>query len=563
MKTCPSCQLRYPDDSTFCFVDGQTLQAADDALIGSTIGGRYRLEELVGQTPWARTYRARHRLVQQAVTVKLFPGLTADGAERFRAALALARRSTHPHILEVEGGDTPADGPAYVAHKWVDAQPLSKTLGRGPLGPERTMGLAVQLLRAIARIHDFGGVHGGIKPSNILVGAGDRIWAMDVGLGRSLVRTPWEDDPTSFFAQCYQAPELNSAQRNTAAADLYAVGVIAFQGLTGRLPFDASDVKELRALLGEHKPLGVAETLPGMHEQVTVWLERMLARFPDKRPANAHQAFEELSQACEAMGIAVAPLSPMANGAIDVSLDPVFARWGKYRGLFGKMLELGFPSGAPDSTRTAYETLCGKVDALNDLGQKAVFQCGTIGDIVARAHEGRERIAEQMDAINEQAKAIRAELRPLQIASERHGDKAVEFPDKALEAHKEVIRWEGRSAFREPYRELAEAYRTMAGLYDKWWGVRSAQLSCDSEASEKSEQLNTLDAQLDELREALRVHESNLSAELASCEQSLAELGQHADAIEPELLGLATRFSAPLRSKPELGGCFRELTQIV
>ncbi len=131
------------------------------------------------------------------------------------------------------------------------------------------------------------------------------------------------------------------------------------------------------------------------------------------------------------------------------------------------------------------------------------------------------------------------------------------------ELHREVVRWEGRSGFTEPYQELASAYRKLAVLLDEWFEVRSTQLVAERNAAETQEKLVELDAQLDELRDALRIHESNLGAEVQACEGSLSELGNKATELEADLIDLASRFSAPLRAKPELGNCFRKLEKAI
>jgi serine/threonine-protein kinase len=204
----------------------------------------------------------------------------------------------------------------------------------------------------------------------------------------------------------------------------------------------------------------------------------------------------------------------------------------------------------------------GRVDQLEELGKRALYEHGTLRDVLARAREGRADIARQMDELNDGAEGVRKEVQPLRIAAQRHAERCVDYPATVQELHREVMRWEGRSAFAEPYLELAAAYRSLADVMEKWHGIRSAQIACEEQSADKEDTLRDVETKLDELREGLRIHESNLAAEVASCEQTLAKLGREADQLEFELLDLASRFSAPLRSKPELGGCFRELTQV-
>jgi serine/threonine-protein kinase len=563
MKRCPRCGLVFPEESTFCFLSGDTLEKSHDPLVGLSLGGRFRVEAPLSETSWAKTYTGRYRLLTESNIIKVFKAqLDAAAQQRFGEALTEARRCTHPNVLAPLGGGVADDGRAYVVHERRDAVPLAQVLSRGPIEPGRALGILVQLLRALVRIHDFGAVHGDLRPSNVLLNTHDQVLISDVGLGRTLVRDPWENDPDVFMTQQYLAPELNSQERASSAADLYAVGVIALQMLTGALPIDADDVRDLRAALTEDHSVDLDEALAGTSPPLAAWVLRMLERSPKRRPANAHQALEELGHAYRDAGIEP-PHHPVSSATLRrPELDRSFARWARFTELFSKMVRIGFPGGPPDQTKNALGMIQGRVVELVDIGKKAIYQHNTLADVLARARRGREDIARRMDDLNAAGQQVRDEIKPLRAASERHGERAIDFPAQVLKLHREVLRWEGRSGFAEPYRELAQAYRALADVVDQWWDVRNAQLASVDDAGAQQEKLRELKAQLEELRNALRIHESNLAAEVDACEQALCDLGRQADQLEFELLDLASRFSAPLRAKPELGECFRELTQV-
>ena len=560
MKICPSCNLVYPEESNFCFLSGDSLQQAEDPMVGTTIDGRFRADKRLAIGPLATHYLGRDRLLTTPCVIKVWSQPLSEAPRaHFLEAVAQARRCTHPNVSEVVGGGITEEGVAYTVRLDDGGRPLSQLLG-SKMPPARALGMVLQLARAVGRIHDFGAVHGALRPSNVLA-FGDHLEVIDVGLGRSLFREPWEDDPSALTAQHYLAPELSSQQRSGALADIYALGVIAFQLLAGELPITADNLTELRGLLNQDAWLDMPARLPDLPEELRQWLESVLQRIPAERPSNAHQALEELVAACEKAGVEPAA-DPGANKrAPTVELDATFERWQRFGGVFTKMVAVGFPSGAPSHTKSAYDAIVSRVQDLADLGKKALYEHNVMSDVVTRAREGRQRIAGQMDELNGSAKLIRADLQPVVAQADRHGDDTEPFPEQAREQHREIMRWEGRSALSEPYRELSEAYRKMADIIDAWWSVRDAQLRCEQEAAEKGEALLELETQLDELRQALRIHESNLSEEVRASEQSLSQLGKDADRLELELLDLASRFTAPLRSKPELGACFRDLTK--
>jgi serine/threonine-protein kinase len=562
MKVCPACALVYPDETTFCFLTGDTLQPAGDAIVGTSVGGRFRVVSKLSEGPWATQYNATFRLIAQPCTMKILKEpLSPENQEAFSSSLALARRCTHANVSEVLGGGILPDGRGFVVHEHIEAAPLSELLMRGNMPPAQALSIATQMLRALGRVHDFGAVHGSLTPTNVLVSPQGHVQLVEVGLGRGLTNDPFADDPRALFAQRYIAPELSSQQRSSANADIYAVGAIVVHMLTGQTPLEAATVAELRTKVNEHG-IDVQGRLGALHEKLRDWLQLLVDRNPEGRHANAHLAADALAEACEEAGVKMLADPGRAPSPASQQLASGFARWERFRSVFSKMVATGFPNGAPAQVKDPMAQIAGRVEDLGALGKKALFEHGNLDDVAKRAREGRGRIASQMDEINAGAKEVRQAVQPLKVAAARHGEKAKAFPIEAREAHREVMMWEGRSALVEPYKELADAYAKMADIIERWWAVRSAQLTCERDAADKNEELRASDEQLEELRKALRVHESNLADERKSTEETLAKLGHDADRLEMELLDLASRFSAPLRSKPELGAQFRELASM-
>src|SRR5689334_4288086 len=158
MKTCEQCHLRYPNESTFCFVDGKALVHLQDPRVGMTLAGRYVIEEVLGEGGMATVYRAQHKLVDRPVAVKMMnPGLSRDPVvrERFRREAKAAQRLAHPNIIEIfDQGDT-EDGSAYLVMELLIGESLAQTIARGPIAVERALPIAVQIARALARADVF------------------------------------------------------------------------------------------------------------------------------------------------------------------------------------------------------------------------------------------------------------------------------------------------------------------------------------------------------------------------------------------------------------------------
>jgi eukaryotic-like serine/threonine-protein kinase len=133
MKTCEKCHLRYPNESTFCFVDGKPLVFLQDPRVGTTIAGRYVIEDVIGEGGMATVYRARHKIVDRPCAVKIMnPGLSRDPVvrERFRREAKAAQKLAHPNIIEIfDQGDT-EDGTAYLVMELLCGEALGRILTR-------------------------------------------------------------------------------------------------------------------------------------------------------------------------------------------------------------------------------------------------------------------------------------------------------------------------------------------------------------------------------------------------------------------------------------------------
>src|SRR5678815_1954475 len=162
VKTCEQCHLRYPNESTFCFVDGKPLVHLQDPRVGTTLGGRYVIEEVLGEGGMATVYRARHKLVDRPCAVKIMtPGLSRDPVvrERFRREAKAAQKLAHPNIIEIFDQGETEDGSVYLVMELLEGETLADVLDRGKLPIKRAIPILLQISRALARAHDLQVIH--------------------------------------------------------------------------------------------------------------------------------------------------------------------------------------------------------------------------------------------------------------------------------------------------------------------------------------------------------------------------------------------------------------------
>ncbi len=322
MKSCPKCGERYGDDRQFCFVDGASLESLKDARLGTAIAGRYVLEDIIGEGGMAMVYRARHKVnPDQRFAVKVMnPLLARDPVvrERFRREAKSAKKIAHPNIIEIfEEGDT-GDGTAYMVMEYLDGAALADIVSKGAIPVKRAVGLMIQMARGIARAHDLGVIHRDLKPENIFVckrppvdgaptnGGGtapdDLVKVLDFGIALSKQDSRLTGTGELFGTPQYMAPERITSTDAGAPSDLYALGVIFFEMLTARLPFDAPDVATFFVRHLKDPPLPIRSIHPSTPESLADLIERLLAKDPKNRPVDAHKVAADLVDVAREIG---------------------------------------------------------------------------------------------------------------------------------------------------------------------------------------------------------------------------------------------------------------------
>src|SRR4051794_36728311 len=256
--------------------------------VGTRIGP-YRVEELLGRGGMGVVYRATDLRLGRQVALKLLPPELAED-ERFRARFEresrLAASIDHAGIVPVyEAGE--ADGVTYIAMRYVDGSDLGRLLRHeGPLEPSRALDLLGQLAEALDAAHAHGLVHRDVKPSNTLIaqeGAREHVYLADFGL----TKTSGPDSVTASGqiagTAAYMAPEVIRGDQPTQSADLYALGCVLFQCLTGEVPFAGSNEAAVIYAHLERPPPRLSDGAPHLPAALDSVTARALAKEPAER----------------------------------------------------------------------------------------------------------------------------------------------------------------------------------------------------------------------------------------------------------------------------------------
>lgn len=338
-RPCARCGQSYGPQALYCPHDGAPLTGralpADDPYLGRVVGEDLELRELIGVGAMARVYRAHQRGVDRAVAVKLLhPELARDEAAlgRFRREARVAGRLDHPNVVTVlttgtlRSADAGVQSIPWLALELLDGISLRSALAAagGALELARAVHVLLQLAGALGTAHALGVVHRDPKPENVmLVRRGeepDFVKLVDFGLAR----TDATDDAFAtregavLGSARYVSPEAARGERVSPASDVYSLGVVAFEALAGRAPFEADNpvtilVRHARDPAPDVRAIAAAGSVP---EALARLVAACLEKSPTARPRDGWAFARELRRAARASGL-LGPRRPAPVGAAD------------------------------------------------------------------------------------------------------------------------------------------------------------------------------------------------------------------------------------------------------
>ncbi|MFO0740725.1 MAG: serine/threonine-protein kinase [Labilithrix sp.] len=336
-KICPRCSELLPDDAVFCPFDGTALERHTDKFLGKTIAARYRLVKKLGSGGMSIVYLARHELISRMSALKIMrPELSQvpEHRERFLREARAVNRINHENIVEItDVGES--DGVAYLVMEYVEGESLLTQIQQGPLRWERAARIAIQVASALARTHQMGVIHRDLKPENILLvqrrssGASpmgldaveppiEKVKLTDFGIAKMAGEATLTLNEQLFGTPGYIAPEYVSGLQIDGRADIYSLGVVLYEMVTGVLPFEGKGQSDLLLKPLTSSPIHPSKRVSGLPRDLEALLMKCLQRDPRDRFQDAfslHDALVALLQNEQRKG-SIAPPAPETQDEI-------------------------------------------------------------------------------------------------------------------------------------------------------------------------------------------------------------------------------------------------------
>ncbi|MCS6799012.1 MAG: protein kinase [Myxococcota bacterium] len=286
-------------------------RAPADPYLGKTVGGRYRLISRLGTGGMSSVYLARHVLIDRLMAIKtLRRDLARDPVQRdrFLREARAVNRINHPNIVEITDFGETDDGLVYLVMEYVPGESLLHALRAGPMPAARAIAIVRQVGGALARAHEMGVVHRDLKPENILLvargGTPDFVKILDFGIAKILDAPALTGSQQIFGTPGYIAPEYIQSTHIDGRADIYSLGVIFYELVTGALPFDCEFPGDLLVKHVTERPIPPSRRRPGIEPALEEFILRCLEKDPARRFRDAFHFLEHLDRMAERIGAA-------------------------------------------------------------------------------------------------------------------------------------------------------------------------------------------------------------------------------------------------------------------
>lgn len=282
-------------------------------MIGRILNSRYELQQLIGTGGMADVYRATDNLLGRTVAVKiLHPQFAKDPVfiERFRQEAQAAANLNQPNIVNVFDWGI-EDSTYYIIMEYVQGHDLKSIIMQGgPLLPERAVEIAMAICLALDAAHSHGVIHRDIKPQNVIVTGDNQIKVMDFGIARTAGGSAMTQTGTIMGTAQYISPEQAQGRPADPRSDLYSLGVVLYEMLTGKVPFNGENPVAVAYKQVREDPLAPSLINPDISAELEAVVMKALAKNPENRYQSALEMRSDLERCLEGAPVYATPVLP-------------------------------------------------------------------------------------------------------------------------------------------------------------------------------------------------------------------------------------------------------------
>jgi len=329
---CPKCHFENPADTRFCGNCAAPLTSAQEIAFsktmtvqqpskfistGTTLAGKYKIIEPIGKGGMGVVYKAEDIKLKRTVALKFLPPDLAESpeaSERFLREAQAAAALSHPHICTIHEINE-EEKESFIVMEYIEGQNLKQKIAGNPLEQAEALDIAIQVAEGLAEAHKKGIIHRDIKPGNVMMTAKGQAKVMDFGLAKLLGQSLITKEAKTIGTAAYMSPEQVRGEALDHRTDIWSLGVVLYEMLTGQIPFKGEYEQSLMFAIVNKEPEPVTKIRPDL----PMGLGQVISKALEKNPADRYQSMEKLREDLEAVAAGLKPVKAkptLFNGRI-------------------------------------------------------------------------------------------------------------------------------------------------------------------------------------------------------------------------------------------------------
>jgi len=315
---CPKCQAEISGDSRFCSKCGTPIDPSEEIFVsrtrtilkpikellpGTTLADKYKINEVLGRGGMGIVYKAEDTKLKRNVALKFLPPeLTQDeeARERFVLEARSAAALSHPNICTIHEINE-EEGRSFISMEYVEGQSLKERIKQGPLAPEKALDTAIQVAEGLEEAHKKGIIHRDIKSANIMVTEKGQAKIMDFGLAKVKGGTLLTREGTTLGTVAYMSPEQAKGEEVDHRSDIWSLGVVLYEMLSGQMPFQGERDSSLLYSVVHEEPKPLKEVKQDLAPELQQIVNRALRKKPESRYTSTVEMLKDLRKYQDAL----------------------------------------------------------------------------------------------------------------------------------------------------------------------------------------------------------------------------------------------------------------------